>query len=68
MYNEIQTCVSNNGNFTDWFAPQRGIRQRCPASAYLFILAVEVMASRIKNNDVIKGLKVNNGEIIIIQL
>ena len=34
----------------------RGIRQGCPLSAILFISSAEIMADRIRNNDPIKGI------------
>jgi hypothetical protein len=44
LYSDIQTCVSNNGWVSEIFNNPRGIRQRYPLSALLFILSVESMA------------------------
>ena len=68
LYNDISSCIINNGNISQWFYPERGVRQGCPISAYLFILSVEVLASSIRENKNIKGISVNNVEIKISQL
>jgi hypothetical protein len=36
----------------------REIRQGCPLSALLFVLSVEIMASRLRNNKDIKGFQI----------
>jgi hypothetical protein len=38
IYNEPQACVTNNGHSSPFFQLQRGVRQGCPLSAYLFIM------------------------------
>ena len=53
----------NNGFITDLFPVQCGVRQGDPLSPLLFILALEVLACQIRDNDKIKGIVVNNEEI-----
>ena len=48
MYNNIEACITNNGNASTWFKPTRGIRQGCPISANIFIMIVEILALAIK--------------------
>jgi hypothetical protein len=43
IYNGIETCIINNGFTTKFFKPQKGVRQGCPLSPYIFILTVELM-------------------------
>ena len=68
LYKGINTAVINNGYISDWFHPQRGVRQGCPISPYLFILAVEVLACNIRQDRNIEGITLGNHEIKISQL
>ena len=61
------SCILNNGWANNFFETQRGVRQGCPLSPYLFILVAEVLAKAIRNNSNIKGIFVNNQEIKISQ-
>ena len=62
LYTDIQTCVMNNGWVSEMFKNTRGIRQACPLSALLFVLSVEIMASRLRNNKDIKGFQIKINE------
>lgn len=53
----------NNGFTTDIFPVQCGVRQGDPLSPLLFILALEVLACQIRDNNKIRGIVVNNEEI-----
>ena len=67
FYDKTESCILNNGWASNFFETQRGVRQGCPLSPYLFILAAEVMAKAIRNNKNIKGISVNNQEVKISQ-
>ena len=62
FYNDISSCVGNNGNYSKYFKLSRSIRQGCPISALLFILVAEMLAIKIRNDDTIKGITINDTE------
>ena len=47
MYN---SSVINNGLTTDYFTPERGVRQCDSLSAYLFVVEAETLAIAIRQN------------------
>jgi hypothetical protein len=67
LYIKIDTYVTNNGHFSEFFEPSRGIRQGCPILAYLFIIIVEFLANTIRKNPKIQGIKINGIEFKILQ-
>ena len=67
LYSHSESCILNNGWASNFFEIQRGVRQGCPLSPYLFILSAEVLATAIRKNTNIKGISVNNMEIKLSQ-
>ena len=65
FYHDIETCILNNGWSSNFFKLERGVRQGCPLSPYLFILCAEVLADAIRNDNNIKGITVDGQEIKI---
>ena len=63
LYNDIESCVSNNGTSTPYFKIKRGVRQGDPIAAYLFTLAIELLAIEISENENIKGIQINRNNI-----
>ena len=68
LYNNSESSVLNNGHFTKFFKPSRGVRQGCPLSAYLFLLVVELLAVEIRSNKAIEGISIKNSELKISQM
>jgi hypothetical protein len=55
LYNNIQTCVINNGWISEMFKNTRGNRQIFPLSALLFVISVEIMVLRIRKIKILTG-------------
>ena len=58
LYNDCFSKVAVNGTFTEPFEVQAGVRQGCPLSVILFILAMEPLACAIRQDPSIHGLLV----------
>ena len=68
LYNNIFSCVSNNGYLSNYFTLSRGIRQGCPISALLFILVAEILAVKLRADSRIHGIEISGQEFKISQL
>ena len=66
IYKNISSCIINSGTTSQQFSLERGVRQGDPLSPYLFILVVELLSSKIKQNKDIRGININN-EVIKLQ-
>ena len=63
LLKNAQSCVMNNGFPTGYFALERGTRQGDPLSAYVFILAIEVLLIRVRDSELVRGIPVIDKEI-----
>ena len=61
LYNNISSCVMNNGSTSKYFPVNRGVRQGDPLSPYLFLLVIEILAIQIRENTDIVGFKIKGG-------
>jgi len=61
-YMHPKILVKNNGWLSEPIGVERGIRQGCPISAILFIIAIEMMAINIRKNKNIKGMNIGSKE------
>ena len=57
VMNNRLACVKNNGLVSETFQLQRRIRQGCALSPLLFILAVELLAIKVRGDENIRGAK-----------
>ena len=60
LYANITCKISNNGWLSESLNISRGIRQGCPLSALLFVITVETMAARLRQEESLHGLKFHN--------
>ena len=67
LYTKSTFCVTNNGWISQDSVMERGIRQGCPISALLFILAVEILSIKVKGNSNIQGIQLFQNTPHIIQ-
>jgi len=62
LYDEPTFAVKNNGWISKKQRMYRGVRQGCPLSALLFVIAVEILGIEIRHNQCIKGFVVEETE------
>ena len=61
LYGSARSCVKVNGVLTDFFEVERSVRQGCPLSALLYALSVEPLATLIKRDKGVEGIKLPYG-------
>ena len=62
FYKNISSCVVNNGVASKLFHLERGVRHGCPLSGILFVIAMELLAQRIRRSNDIKGIHIHENE------
>uniref|UniRef100_A0A9J8DK74 Reverse transcriptase domain-containing protein n=1 Tax=Cyprinus carpio carpio TaxID=630221 RepID=A0A9J8DK74_CYPCA len=67
LYNGINSCVSLASGTSPRFSVGRGIRQGCPISPFLFLLAAGLLSLHIKHSN-IEGINIEGNTLIISQL
>jgi hypothetical protein len=63
----FMACVIKNGWISEIFKNNRGIYQGCPLSALVFVISVEIMALRLRENKNI-NYKFWNSQITLCRL
>ena len=65
MYNNIKAQVKVNGNMSQSFLTERGVRQGCPLSMILYIILADVTIENIRQNDDITDITISQTEVKI---
>ena len=60
LLENFKAVINHCGNISSKFDVSRGCRQGDPLSPYLFILGIEILAHKIRNDTSLKGFKVGN--------
>ena len=63
LHTNISSCVLVNGFTTGYFPVSRGVRQGDPLAPLLFILSLEVVLTRLNNNDNIQAFEFSGKQI-----
>ena len=61
--NQFQVCTSNSGNIAPPFYLSRGVKQGDPISPALFVISLEILSLKIRNDTLIKGYKMGTFEV-----
>ena len=56
FYNNISSCVINNGHASEFLKLFCGVRQGYPLSPFIYIICSEILNLAIRNNLEIKGI------------
>ena len=65
MYENANSCVSFNGQYSSWFKLYRGCRQGDPISPYLYLICAEILSLMIRQNKRIKGITLREKEVLL---
>ena len=66
-YRDFNVNIGNNGHFTQTLQIERGNKQGCPLSALMFLLVIEVISLKLKQDDVIEPITIEGIEKLLAQ-
>ena len=57
-----ESAIKNGGWISGWFKTEKGVRQGCCASPLLFILTLELLAIKLRENDQVRSILIDKTE------
>lgn len=60
LFRDSQSCVANNGHFSEYFPSDMGIKQGCNISPTLWTIQSELLSLMVRENKNIKGIKLGD--------
>ena len=67
LFTDFNLCTTNNGYFSSYWSPTRGLFQGNPAAPLYFLLVAEILSISLRNNPRIKGIDVKNLRLLLSQ-
>ena len=65
LFTDFRLATINNGYLSPFITPQKGLFQGNPIASYLFILTIELLAIRLRQNPKIKGINIGIQEVLL---
>ena len=63
FYTDTKGVIINNGHLSKSFSIERGVRQGCPLSSFLFFICIEILSNFIAKCPEITSLNIKNNTI-----
>ena len=65
LYRSPNTCITFNGQYSNWFPLGRGCRQGDSISPYLYLICAEIMSLMFRSKENLKGISIRDQETLL---
>ena len=62
LYRNATSCTVNNGYSSKWFSISRSLRQGCCYSPPAFLIFIEILGAKIRQNEKIEGIQITSSK------